>query len=326
MGSDATEILLTEEPWSLIVSDGSSLYRVGPDGSLLWRNETPAWICPIDRTRDGSLVVVGTCTNAGGHLILYDSDGRELWRELVGGITSGAAITSDGQFIMGSSYQYALRKFDQRGRLILDWEERYPDSDFPCDPYLVKLLDDQGDHATAGGGCIAEFDPSGRIAWQVQDIGDAYDLEVSDDGGLLVVGSNDGLLRAYDRSGQEVWHLEMDDRWTFYSVAISGDSIIALAGRPTSTGKAHVLRRTGEVLWSSDDEESVAHAAISGDGQVIATADYDSRVGITLRSVNGAVLGKIYPSTPEVTTIALSHDGRSIFVGGSDRDLMHFRR
>ena len=86
------------------------------------------------------------------------------------------------------------------------------------------------------------------------------------------------------------------------------------------------MRRTGDLLWSSDGEETIEAAATSGDGQVIATADDDRRVGITLRSVDGAVLGKIYPPTPEVTAMALSHDGRSIFVGARYGDLMHFRR
>jgi hypothetical protein len=333
--SDPEDILLTEDPWSLTVSDGASLYRFDGDGSLLWQTEPPAWICPVDTSRDGSLVVIGTCTNRGGDVILYGADGRELWRERAGAVVSGASIATDGQTIVASSYLGALRKFDRRGGLVFDWEERYPETGFPCDPDLVRLLDDRGAFATAGdwdGGCLVGHEPDGRIAWQVHGIGEVHDVEVSNDGALIVVGTHDVVgtgryetIRAYDRSGQEAWHVETDE-WHAFSVAIAGDTIIALVGRYGNCCGLHVMRRTGDLLWSSDGEETIEAAATSGDGQVIATADEDGRVGITLRSVDGAVLGKIYPPTPEVTAMALSHDGRSIFVGARYGDLMHFRR
>lgn len=130
-------------------SGSGSVFRIGPDGEVLWRAETNTSITGGVGS-DGFVVAVGS---ARGDVIALGADGKELWRAQVSGSVHTPPLVGRGLVVVRSS-DYRITTFEANtGKRRWNYQRTTP-------PLTLKSMTGM---AFAGDLIAAGF-PSGRLA------------------------------------------------------------------------------------------------------------------------------------------------------------------
>jgi WD40 repeat protein len=173
---------------------------------------------------------------------------------------------------------------------------------------------------------IEEFADAGSTpTWSFYTGAEVRDVDVSDDGNYVAVGSYKNKLYLFHKDGTKLWEKGIpvsNDQWprTTHSVQISGDGNYIAAG--DDNGVLHLYNRAGTELWSRDMGTSKVYSvAISNDGSYIASSS-GGDVNCFSR-LSGTPLWNVV--TDSVRNIEISDDGVWIAIGSLSADLYLYR-
>jgi ABC-type sugar transport system permease subunit/outer membrane protein assembly factor BamB len=278
---------------------------------------------------------------------LAQDGGGQLWRFEAGGRVQSASVTADGERIVLGARDNLARALDRSGRLI--WEFRAANSVLGVDvapdgrwtavaseDRNVYLLDEAGNPlwqhkagramnnaAVADDGSLVAatsddrsfyvLDGRGRLLWQ-EDLGIGVTgaaIYGTGDNARVVIGSDDGYLTIYSRTGDHLLQTRLD--YDVRSVAVTPNGGRIVAG--TSDGLVTLLDgATGKRLWSYKTGKAVTSVALSPDGRTILAGSEDKQA--YLLDGDGKLAQTFQPGG-EVLGVALSGDGQLLVLGTS---------
>ncbi|MEM6991777.1 MAG: hypothetical protein AAF721_14820 [Myxococcota bacterium] len=249
---------------------GHFLYKLDPDGTILWSDEPEPgptegyWSSDVAVGADDQIVAVGTRAEAAGYSIwvrAYDSDGGISWTEQVPQTVAGTdnraqavAVDSTGtiyvggyEWVGGSNSRAWLRQYDAGG--TAGWTVTREGSANGLDMYRSLAFAANGDVVAVGLGTIAgegqsalfdRYDNDGNEVWlsTIGDEGDdgAFDVVVDSDGNIVIAGNNssDAWLVKYSDAGDEPWWSKSYDNGAsfeaFSGVDVDADDNILVGG------------------------------------------------------------------------------------------------
>ena len=168
-------------------------------------------------------------------------------------------------------------------------------------------------------GCASE--PAPLKTWEHSTSG-LFEAAVSNDGNFAVVSSFN--------EGTSFWDLEKNKRLFDWRHQQSGENNIGLA--VFSTNDSHVLTADSRtfVIWSTVNGEALGYwaveadildAALSDDAKHILLGLKDGRA-LHINRLTGRRLEVIAHRSEWVTSLAMSHDGKTVATGGNDKRVM----
>ncbi len=210
--------------------DKGALRAYDLDGTLRWMAHT-GWICGFSASGDLARIGVG---NRLGQVTVYDREGFEdAWEDNLLKryyAVSALAMSSDGKYLAYSLLENTPAIY----LLHVDtWARRTIKSVFREHGSAVHTLRLSGNGtyllAASGEGStdtVYLFTNRGVMRWR-QIVPHINDMEISADGKLCVIGSEDGCLRAYDPAGDLIWSRSMDGGVLSLSLTPQGDLVAA---------------------------------------------------------------------------------------------------
>lgn len=182
-----------------------------------------------------------------------------------------------------------------------------------------ERTDPYGDALPAGA--LARL---GTTRWRQTEY--AQSIVCSGDGKLLVVGSQDGIFRAYDlASGKEVHRVgssQRRDNGYYYSPsAISPDGrFLAVTGGLDKTFRVWELAG-GKELWKQPADAKTSYPqplAFAADGRLLATRDMRNQKVQLWETATGKELGQIQQMPNNTTQVTFAPDGSALAATGFD--------
>ncbi len=195
------------------------------------------------------------------------------------------------------------------------------------DSRSVTALAFAGDQLVTGGfaGTLSRFDAGGRSAAPARTSGFSIDAIRVVGNGTVVTGSRDGVVRLWHEPGP-VYESTSDN---VFAVALSPDGRTSAAG--TADGHLIVHRVDhGDLAAPRTDVQAhpgaIAGIAFTPEGRALATAAYDGTAKIWRLDENDepreCFQTKSLDPSPGFShilrTVAISHDGRLMAIGGND--------
>ena len=248
------------------------------DGSLRWMEHT-GWICGFSASGELSRIGVG---NRLGQVAVYDREGFEEAREdnLLKRYyaVSAMAMSSDGKYLAYS----LLEKTPTIYLLNVDtWARRTMTSVFREHGSAVHTLRLSGNGtyllAASGEGStdtVYLFTNRGVMRWK-KPVPRVLDMEISSDGALGVIGSEDGCIRAYNPAGDLIWSRCMDGAVQSLTLTPQGDVVAAGS-------------RDGEVLvLSGNGTPMTEHRVARFPAASIDVVELSSQGDVLVAAVNG---------------------------------------
>ena len=173
---------------------------------------------------------------------------------------------------------------------------------------------------------IAAQSPEGLL-WKHEWASRVQAVAVSEDGGLIAVGSRDNSLRMFDGSGEQLWLFEAEN--SILGVDMSPDGQwLAVASEDRFV---YLLDGEGNQLWNYKAARPMNNAAVARDGSLIAATSDDLSVyvfdqggnllwqeelGIGVRAVD------VYGSGEKARVVLGSDDGLITIYNREGRDLL----
>jgi hypothetical protein len=137
-----------------------------------------------------------------GFVVLLDESGHELWRGLADRGFVGAAISSDARTIIAGDWADNVRCFGAQGEAIWTYSSQGKSPKgiaVSRNAEFVAVATESGAmDPRSGSGQILIFDRRGKLLWTHDVLGNAQDVDLTPDGGLVAFGTQRG----------EVWCLE----------------------------------------------------------------------------------------------------------------------
>jgi len=230
--------------------DKGALRAYDHDGTLLWMKHT-GWICGYGVSEDLGRVGVG---NRLGQVAVYDREGfEEAWEDNL--LKRYYAVSAMGMSSDGTYLAYSLVETTPAIYLLnVDtWARRTIKSVFREHGSEVHTLrlSGNGTYVLAASGegstdTVYLFTNRGVMQWK-ETVPHIIDMEISADGTLCVIGSDDGYIRAFDPAGNLIWSRCMDGAAQSLSLTPQGDLVVAGSGR----GEIFVLSGNGTPVWES---------------------------------------------------------------------------
>jgi outer membrane protein assembly factor BamB len=203
------------------ILDGDRLYIAGYAGLVVALENLKAtpdevWSAPLDLEAN----IVGTPVLEGSLLYIATDEGEVVTVDADTGAVLGRLPIADSRLWSAA---------------VLDQGVLY-----------VAGLDEPGLTALDAG-------PNVSLRWE-RDTTGAVRSDLAMLGELLIVGTFDGVLYAYDvdAQGAERWQFTGDGGWFFAPTLIAGDRIYAV----TMRGSVYTLDRAGGELWSQEFEDA----------------------------------------------------------------------
>jgi len=288
----------------------------------VWSHKVPGKVVSVDV--QGELILVG------GENGVYSLDNNGI---LVGFYPTNAAVTSLRRYdgILAAASDGSLTKLDLSGNLL--WERQLPgyigyddavdssEKGILCgsmDGFIYMLSDDGtfrwkhlvGSYVTnvrllndtavaVSDRQVYILDLEGRVRRNLNIIGYIRSADVSDD--TIVVGMDDGDVRAYGLNGELYWRMNTSSHVS--AITARGNVTVG-----TRDGRVIRLGRDGTLLWSRNATAGVAAIEDSDGALVVATLD-------------NAVTAYTSSGTPQMTfkadgrMYALASDGQRLIAG-----------
>jgi len=188
-----------------IGADG--VYRLSSSGEVRWHYPPPeggpTWhvgAAPLV-TRDGEVFVGGE----DGALIALDRDGALRWRVELGPDVDAAPVLLKNGLVVAAADDGRVIGFDQRG------EERWTFTAGREVRAALAIAEDGTIYAAALDGLLYALRPDGALRWSFAAGGPIATAPVVDSAGRVYFGSRDDFVYAVDRSGRERWRLELPE-------------------------------------------------------------------------------------------------------------------
>ena len=272
-----------------------------PEG-LLWGKETGVRIQTIALTEDGGRVAIGSRDNT---LRVFDGSGALLWQFEAENSILGVDISPDGQWVSVASEDRFVYLLDEEGNLLWQFKASRPVNNAAVarDGSLVA--------ATSDDLTVYVLDNGGNLQWQ-EELGigvQAVDIYGSGERARIVVGSNDGLITIYSRTGRALLQTGLDYRVLSVSVTPNGARILAGSG----DGSAVLLNgANGNEIWRFEAEDSIVSVALAADGT---SALVGSEDGNAYLLDGDGVLSHRFRQESDVLSVALAGDASRLAVG-----------
>jgi outer membrane protein assembly factor BamB len=256
--------VIDEDGTVYIGSGDTFIYAIAPDGTEKWR-------FPTGEINDSSALIAADGTifvpSGDGNFYALNPDGTRKWAiaalGLEGYITwweGHVAMSRDGVLLAGND-DYHLYAIDQRG--WINWTATARDQVWSC----PAVGPDGTIYFGSNDLTLRSWTPEGMRGWWRPTLGPvASSPAVSDDGRMVVVGSFDGYVHAYDTAyGTPLWKFAARDH-IYSSPAIGADGTIYVG---SADGTMYAIRPDGTLGWAFDTLEPIrSSAAIDGDGNV----------------------------------------------------------
>jgi outer membrane protein assembly factor BamB len=254
-------------------SGDSTFHALRPDGTERWSFDTDGVIDSSALLDDLGRVYFGS---GDGHLYALDAQTGELvWRFAADAPTDGTfinwwegnvAIGPDGTLYAGNDnfYVYAI----DRETGTQAW--RFPVNDqtwsLPAVDVDTGELYVGNNNLIPGAGSVFALEPDGTKRWQVDTLGSVAASPLLLDE-RIVVGSFDGILRAFDTSdGEVLWSFPTADH-LYSSPSLHPDGFVVQAG---ADGTIYAINpESGERVWAFDwGAPFRGSPAIDGEGNI----------------------------------------------------------
>ena len=228
--------------------DKGALRAYDTNGTLAWMRHT-GWICGFGTSEDLGRIAVG---NRLGQVAVYDREGfEEAWEDNLLKryyATSAAGLSPDGRMLAYSLLEHTPAIY----LLNVDtWRTRTIRSVFRehGSPVHTLVLSGNGSSLLAASGegstdTVYLFTDSGALKWK-ETVPDILDMEISSDSALILLGSEDGCIRAYNPAGDLTWTRCMEGAVQSLSLTPEGD-LLAAGSRG---GEILLLSGSGELRW-----------------------------------------------------------------------------
>ena len=269
---------------------------------LLWEHQSASRAEAVAISQDGARVAVGSRDNS---LRLFDADGDLLWQFDAENSILGVDIAPDGQWLAVASEDRHVYLLDAAGSLLWQFKAARPMNNAAVarDGSLVA--------ATSDDLSVYALDGEGNLLWQeALGIGvQAVDIYGSGEKARVVVGSNDGLITIYSRTGKPLLETWLDYSVRAVSVSATGARILAGA----SDGSAMLLNgANGSELWRFEAEDAITGVSLAADGSSALVGSEDGSA--YLLGGDGALTHR-FKQQSEVLSVALAGDGSRLAVG-----------
>ena len=269
---------------------------------LLWEHQSASRAEAVAISQDGARVAVGSRDNS---LRLFDADGDLLWQFDAENSILGVDIAPDGQWLAVASEDRHVYLLDAAGSLLWQFKAARPMNNAAVarDGSLVA--------ATSDDLSVYALDGEGNLLWQeALGIGvQAVDIYGSGEKTRVVVGSNDGLITIYSRTGKPLLETWLDYSVRAVSVSATGARILAGA----SDGSAMLLNgANGSELWRFEAEDAITGVSLAADGSSALVGSEDGSA--YLLGGDGALTHR-FKQQSEVLSVALAGDGSRLAVG-----------
>ncbi len=269
---------------------------------LLWEHDASSRVEAVAVSEDGARVAVGGRDN---YLRLFDVSGELLWQFEAENSILGLDISPDGQWIAVASEDRFVYLLDADGNLLWQFKAARPMNNAAVarDGSLVA--------ATSDDLSVYALDAEGNLLWQ-EEVGigvKAVDVYGSGEKARVVVGSDDGFVTIYSRSGSTLLQAGLD--YSVRSVSVSANGARILTG--ASDGSATMLNgANGSEIWRFKAEDAISGVSIAADGSTALVGSEDDSAYLLDR--DGALAHR-FQQDEEVLGVALAGDGSSLALG-----------
>ena len=272
-----------------------------PEG-LLWEHASSSRVEAIAITEDGGRVAVGSRDNS---LRLFDAAGELLWQFEADNSILGVDISPDGQWLAVASEDRFVYLLDGAGNVLWQFKAARPMNNAAVarDGSLIA--------ATSDDLTVYALDGEGHLVWQ-EELGigvQTVDIYGSGEKARVVVGSDDGLITIYSRTGKALLQAGLD--YNVRSVSVSSNGARILAG--ASDGSATLLNGSnGSELWTFEAEDAITSVSLAADGSSALVGSEDGSA--YLLAADGTLTHR-FRQEAEVLSVALAGDGSRLAVG-----------
>lgn len=285
----------------------------------LWHHRAATPVYAVAMTRDNRFIIAGT---RGGDVLFFDVAGRLLWHGHVEGSVYRIALAEDAhRFVVGTIDNPAERPGvpGTPGHNAYVWH---------FDGRLLHTFETSG--ATHGvditpdGSLVAVgsqdrhlyvFDGDGAQIFKRKLVGGVYDVALSRAGDHIFAAADGHMVCAFDPTGDERWLFELRAR-PWAGVQVAQDAGVILVG--ANDDCVYCLDFAGQEHWRFDTGGHVNALAITPDGRTCAVGGKAHNVYVL--NERGNVLRE-HRMRDDVYGLALSPDGCHLLIGANDRQI-----
>ena len=286
---------------ALLLGLALPLAAQSPEG-LLWGQDTANRIEAIALTEDGGRVAIGSRDNT---LRVFDESGGLLWPFEAENSILGVDISPDGLWLAVASEDRFVYFLDGEGNQLWQFKAARPmnNAAVASDGSLIA--------ATSDDLTVYALDSEGNLLWQ-EELGigvQAVDIYGSGEQARVVIGSDDGLITIYSRTGKALLQTGLDYSVQSVSVTPNGSRILAGSG----DGTAVLLNgANGNELWRFEAEDAIVSVALAADGSSALVGSEDGSA--YLLAADGSLTHR-FRQESDVLSVALAGDGSRLAVG-----------
>lgn len=272
------------------------------DGGQLWQFNAGGRVQAASVTADGQRIAFGARDNLAR---IFDRGGQLVWQFTAANSVLGVDLSSDGRWIAVASEDRNVYLLDAAGKPL--WQhkaERAMNNAAVADDgsLVAATSDDRSFYVLDGQGHLIWREPLGIDVRAVAVYGEG-------DHARVVIGSDDGYVTIYSRTGDPLLETRLD--YDVQAVAVTPSGVRIATG--TSDGLISLIDgSTGKVLWEFAAGKSVRSVAISEDGGTILAGSADKKA--YLLDGSGKLI-QSFPLSDEVLAVALSGDGHLLVIG-----------
>ncbi len=298
----------TQRPTCLLVAALAFLLlaqsAAAQEGGQLWQFDAGGRVQSASVTADGQRIVLGARDNLAR---AFDRSGKLLWQFTAANSVLGVDISPDGRWTAVASEDRNVYLLDAAGQPL--WQhkaERAMNNAAVADDGSLVA-------ATSDDRSLYVLDRRGSLIWhEALGIGvRGVAIYGAGDDARVVVGSDDGYVTIYSRTGDQLLQTRLD--YDVQSMAVTPGGTRIVAG--STDGLVTLLDgANGKRLWAYKTGKAVNSVAISQDGQTVLAGSGDRQA--YLLDGEGKLLQTFKPGG-EVLAAALSADGRLLVLGTS---------
>ena len=271
-------------------------------GGQLWRFDAGGRLQSASATADGQRVILGARDNLAR---AFDRSGKLAWQFPAANSVLGVDVSPDGRWTAVASEDRNVYLLDEAGKPL--WQhkaERAMNNAAVADDGSLVA-------ATSDDRSFYVLDGRGKLLWR-EDLGigvTGVAIYGTGDNARVVIGSDDGYVTIYSRTGDPLLQSRLD--YDVKSVAVTPNGAAIVAG--TSDGLVTLLDgATGKRIWNHKTGKAVTSVALSQDGRTILAGSEDKQA--YLLDGDGKLVQTFKPGA-EVLAVALSGDGKLLVLG-----------
>jgi outer membrane protein assembly factor BamB len=321
---------------------------VGSDGQVRWTRalpptttvpfDNPVWTSTdhgVDVSADGARVAVGT---AGGTIEIFAADGKPVGapyrgqsdvNPLVPGPLGAGLLRSsevrfshDGTRLAAGSLTGWVYLFDAiNGTLV--WKT-------PTKGQVRALRFDPNDdrvYAGSGDNQLYALDAtSGTVLWtRALGFWPWEHIGMTNDGGLLLTGGKDGVLRLFDNAGKLEWSKTLPGFILGFDIRSNGQQMLAM----TSNG-IYSFNRAGQLRWFRGEIQNNGQLHMGTGGSFLGygkSSSSASEASMRVLYADGTLAWEYRSSQPEsIYNVVPADDGSRLIANGRSGNVYFFER